>query len=165
MNGPAATLHRVWTGKHETPRKVIEYVEELRRKMANAVETANMAESKAKEKAKEYDDWGTKEDILEEGEEVLLLHPSVNSNWKASWEGPYTVQKQITPVTYRINTPGKRGSVIHRNSLKRFVRTYNVNHIVLADGELDGSGQLRLPGLPGTEVQEEQRQVLELTLM
>lgn len=42
--------------------------------------------------------------------------------------------------------------VIHRNALKRFVQTAQVNHVVLADGDLDGSGQLELPGLPGKEV-------------
>lgn len=50
--------------------------------------------------------------------------------------------------------PGRRGAVVHRNALKRFTRTLQVNHVVLADGELDGQQQLKLPGLPGREVDD-----------
>lgn len=164
VNGPAATLHRVWTGKHEVPKKIIEYVENLKTKMAKAVVTANKAEEEVKERAKEYYDRGAKEDELEEGMEVLILHPAISLGWKSSWEGPYTVLKQITPVTYRINMPGKRGAIVHWNSLKRFHRTYQVNHVVIADGSLDADGQLRLPGLPGTKTDEGTRMETEVTL-
>lgn len=60
-------------------------------------------------------------------------------------------------MAYRLNTPGKRGAVVHRNSLKRFVRGFQVNHIVLVDGELDGQGQLELPGMPDLEEDRNQR--------
>lgn len=61
------------------------------------------------------------------------------------------IQKKISPVTYRLNTPGKREAVIHRNALKHFLQTAQVNHVVLADGELDDSDHLQLPGLPGSK--------------
>lgn len=164
VNGPAATLHRVWTGKHRTSRRVVEYVEALRSKMAKAVVVANDCEREAKEKSKDYYDKSTKEDALEEGTEVLLLHPAASSGWRAAWEGPYTVLSRVTPVTYRISTPGKRGAVVHRNSLKRYHRTYQVNHVVIADGSLDADDQLRLPGLPGTNTVETSRVETDVTL-
>lgn len=44
--------------------------------------------------------------------------------------------------------------MVYRNSLKRFLRCTQVNHVVLADGGLDGQGHLELPRLPGAEEME-----------
>lgn len=142
-------LHKQWTGHKKMPRDVEDYLAGMKRNLERAVRAANQKDE-AKRKMKQYYDKGTNEDTLEEGDQVLLLHPAVNSGWKARWEGPYTVQRRVTPVTYRLDIPGRRGSVVHRNSLKRFIRTMSVNHVVLADGELDGCG-LELPGLSGAE--------------
>lgn len=150
VNGPTAILHRMWTGNKKTPQKISSYIQSLRQKMAQTVALANTKEEQTKKEVKATYDSGTEEDQLQPGDEVLLLHPSVMAGWKA-WQGPCVVQKQVSPVTYKLNTPGKRGAVIHRNSLKRFVRTAQVNHVVIADGQLDGSGQLELPGLPGRD--------------
>lgn len=149
--GPTTILYKIWTGGKKTPKRITDYLENLRDNMKKAVKAANVQETKAKEAMKMAYDRGTTDDELAEGDEVLMLHPAMDSGWKARWEGPYVVQEKISPVTYRLNTPEWRGSVIHRNSLKRFVRTLTVNHIVLTDGQLDEANQLPLPGLPGLE--------------
>lgn len=42
------------------------------------------------------------------GEQVLVLLPS-STNWlQAEWQGPYTIQKQVGPVDYKINKSNKR---------------------------------------------------------
>lgn len=96
VNGPAAALHRTWTGNKKTPVKVSQYLQTLRRKMA-AVKAANAREETVKERLKAHYDRGTVEDQLQEGEEVLLLHPAVESGWKARWEGPYTIFRRGSP--------------------------------------------------------------------
>ena len=53
-------------------------------------------------------------------------------------------------MSYRIVVPGKKGAVLHRNHIKRYIRTEQVNSVVLADDSLEGEGQLPLPRLPGT---------------
>lgn len=148
---PTAILHRMWTGGKKTPQKVTYYITSLRQRMIRAVQAANTRETQAKEQSKATYDQNTVEDELEEGDEVLLLHPATTTGWRAQWEGPFTIQRKISPVTYRLYTPGRKGAVIHQNSLKRFIQTREVNHVVLADGQLDRDDQLKLPGLPGSE--------------
>jgi len=47
---------------------------------------------------------------FEEGESVLLLVPDGHSKLKASYSGPFTIEKEISPVTYQIAIPGRRKS-------------------------------------------------------
>lgn len=84
VNGPTAALHRIWTGNKKTPVKVSQYLQTLKRRMSEAVKVANTRERTAKESAKDTYDRGTVTDELEEGDEVLLLHPAVESGWKAA---------------------------------------------------------------------------------
>lgn len=57
--------------------------------------------------------------------------------------GPYVIEEQLSPVSYRLFTPGKKGQVLHRNHLKRFLWEYPVNLVVMAEGE-DYEEQLQL---------------------
>lgn len=61
------------------------------------------------------------------------------------------MEQVLSSLSYKLNTPGRRGAVTHHNHLKHYVRSVSVNHVVLADGELDNTGQLELPGLPTRE--------------
>lgn len=111
-------------------------------------------DGEAKAKSKSHYDKSARDDPLQEGDEVLLLHPEGPKGWKASWAGPYLVEQVLSPVTYKISTPGKRGAVMHRNHLRQYVRMMQVNHVVLADAELDGQGQLELPPTPAERQME-----------
>lgn len=59
------------------------------------------------------------------------------------------VEERVSPVTNKIATPGRRGAILHRNHIKRYVRSIQTNHVVLADGQLDRQGELELPLMPG----------------
>lgn len=60
---------------------------------------------------------------FEVGEQVLwLLSPSDKDKTEAAYEGPYLVLEKVTPVTYRLDTPGKRDKtrLVHANFLKKW---------------------------------------------
>ena len=82
-------------------------------------------------------DKSARDDPLEEGDEVLVLHPARPRGLAAQWMGPYLVVEAISPVSYRIGTPGKNGAILHRNHLKRFVQSHHVSAVLLADGDIE----------------------------
>ena len=53
---------------------------------------------------------------------VLVRKPGIHSKLGDSWEGPYQVEGQVSPVTYRIQVPGKPNQVklLHCNMLRRW---------------------------------------------
>lgn len=85
-----------------------------------------------------------RDDPLEPGEEVLVLHPTGPRGISAQWTGPYLVEERLSPVSYRLGTPGKRGQVLHCNHLKRFIREHEVNLVVVADDGEEFQQQLQL---------------------
>lgn len=42
------------------------------------------------------------------GDQVLLLVPTTEHKFLASWQGPYTVREKIGPVNYLVEQPGRR---------------------------------------------------------
>ena len=54
------------------------------------------------------------------GDMVLVRKPGLQSKLGDTWDGPYQVDKQISPVTYCVQVPGKphRAKVLHCNLLK-----------------------------------------------
>ena len=45
----------------------------------------------------------------------------LNTKLSESWEGPYTVDKQNSPLSYRINTEDRKIPSVHIQLLKKFV--------------------------------------------
>lgn len=109
-----------------------------------AAEVSAELDQKSKDDSKLYYDLRAQEDILEPGEEVLVLHPAGPRGISAQWLGPYVVEERLSPVSYRLATPGKKAQVMHRNHLKRFIREYPVNLVVLAEDGEEFEGQLQL---------------------
>jgi hypothetical protein len=151
VRGPNSILRELWTTPKRAPANVLRYLEKLRSTLDLTTSVAATADAKAKAKSKAQYDKATREDRLEVGDEVLILHPDGPTGLKGCWTGPYLIEEILSPVSYRIATPGKKGAVMHRNHLKRFIRTEMVNTVVIADGQLDRTGQLEIPSLPGME--------------
>lgn len=154
VRGPLSLLRESWTSTRKLPKNVLEYLQQLRKTLDLTTSVAVKTDSKAKADSKKSYDKNAREDPIKEGEEVLILHPDGPSGWKGCWAGPYLVEEVLSPVTYRIATPGKCDAVLHRNHIKRYIRSYHVNTVVLADRKLDNQGQLELPRLPGLEEEQ-----------
>lgn len=124
-----------------------------RRHLDRSVKAANAKEVGAKEQSKKHYDKQARDNPLEAGDEVLILHPYAPHGWKGGWVGPFLIQERISPVSYKIQTPGRKGAVLHRNYIKHYVHTAVVNHVVVADRTQHPQDQLQLPFLPGAEEQ------------
>ena len=59
-------------------------------------------EKKAKETMKRFYDRSAKVKTFEAGDMVLVRKPGIQCKMGDSWEGPYQIEKQVSPVTYKI---------------------------------------------------------------
>jgi len=150
--GPTSILKELWSTPKNTPTSVVQYLQALRERTQLTAETVREMNGRAKQRAKLYDKSAI-DDPLEEGDEVLVLHPAGPRGLSAQWMGPYLVEEAISSVSYRIGTPGKKGAILHRNHLKRFVQSHHVNIVLLADGNIEDGDHLdlTLPVDPLTE--------------
>ena len=57
---------------------------------------------------------------FEKGEQVYLRKSGLNTTLSDSWEGPYTVEKRNTPLSYRINTGDRIIPSVHIQLLKMY---------------------------------------------
>lgn len=143
IRGPTTILKELWHSPRKISKSLLQYLQDLRA-MEKTTKVTTQLEEQAKQKAKTYYDLRAREDTLEPGEEVLVLHPAGPKGISTQWLGPYTVEEQLSPVSYRLATPGKKAQVMHRNHLKRFVRDYPVNLVVLAEEGEEFEGRLQL---------------------
>ena len=151
--GPTSILKELWMSPKKAPLSVVQYLQKLRERVQLATETVKEMDTKAKQAAKTYYDKSARDDPLEPGDEVLVLHPAGPRGLSAQWMGPYLVEDAISPVSYKIGTPGKKGAILHRNHLKRFVQDNHVNIVVLAEEDIEDGQHLELvnPLDQGTE--------------
>ena len=56
------------------------------------------------------------------GDSVLVLAPQHHSKLEASYKGPYQILEKVTPVTYLIDVPWRKGKgqQLHVNMLKKW---------------------------------------------
>ena len=100
-----------------------------------------------------------------EGEMVLVRKPGLHSKLGDSWEGPYQIVKQISPVTYRIQIPGgaNRCGVLHCNMLRRWTtpadKIHRVALITEEESESESSPGLNLVREGFTPSEAEQSQL------
>ena len=82
------------------------------------------------------------------GEMVLVRKPGLQSKLGDTWDGPYQVEKQISPVIYCVQVPGKphKTKVIHCNLLKKWTTPAAHIHRVSTIVE-EESGCEKPPGL------------------
>ena len=76
----------------------------------------------AQAEQKQWYDQNAREREFKDGDQVLVLLPTSTSKSMASWQGPYSITKKVTPVTYEVNMHDKRKKkrIFHVNMLKEW---------------------------------------------
>uniref|UniRef100_A0A3Q1EX45 Gypsy retrotransposon integrase-like protein 1 n=2 Tax=Acanthochromis polyacanthus TaxID=80966 RepID=A0A3Q1EX45_9TELE len=119
VQGPLDLLTAVWTSPDPkaNERGVVQFVLQMRDRLAQYREEAKVNLKEAQQKQKLWYDKQARTRNFEPGQKVLLLLPSSNSKLLAKWQGPYVVIRRMGPVTYEIHHPER----------KRAKQTYHVN--------------------------------------
>ena len=144
VKGPLDVLQDSWLDGDCENANVCEWLVSIQAKMAELSTIVSDRERAAKTKMKKYYDRTAKVKTFEAGEMVLVWKPGIHSKMGASWEGPFQVEKRISPVTYRIQVPGKpnHSKVLHCNLLKKWSTTASKVHRVAIIHEEEGEEEL-----------------------
>ncbi len=120
--GPLDVLRQEWTGPKSTSTDLVTFVTSVHERLESAAKAATAMEEEAKNQMKTYYDRGTRGQIFEVGDLVLILKPSSTVKFNAQWRGPYTVVERLSNVTYVVRKADATGKphTYHTNFLKRW---------------------------------------------
>ena len=113
----------MWRGKDEDEEHdVAEYLHLLRERMSLVRELANQEETGEKGKHKQYHDKTATERRFGLGDYILVFQPRKLDKLHNEWQGPVTVTKKITDVTYEVDMGHgpKRYRTFHINGMKEW---------------------------------------------
>ena len=151
-------LKEGWTQGELTFKTSIERLNQLRETLAE-LQKVSFPNEKFKKETKGAYDKETVKRSYELGAMVLLHSPSLSGSLTTVWEGPYEVVGVLSPTTYKLSIPGRRGKtlVTHINRLKDWkMPQSNVYSVVIAkdspgsDGPV-GATELGVPVLNSTQ--------------
>ena len=141
---PLAVLKEKMTLKKQVPRNVLDYMEDLYKKMETSQKIVEEMDTKAKAKSKKQK---AKMDPLKEGELVLAMTPTGKLGTLCKWEGPYRIKRRLTDMTYLVEAPvrGKLGKRrCNRQSLKRYFVRVAATRVITATADEEGIDKMRL---------------------
>ena len=112
-------------------------------------ELVSERERRAKSKMKECYDKTASVKNFETGDMVLVWKPGIHAKMGASWDGPFQIEGKVSPVTYRVQVPGKvhLSKVLHCNLLKKWSSPAAKVHRVAIVQEEDDDEENNLSGL------------------
>ncbi len=137
--GPLDILKQEWTGPKSTTTDLVTFVNGVHERLEYASKAATAMEKEAKSQMKSQYDRGTKSQVFEVGDLVLVLKPSVAVKFNAQWRGPYTIIERLSSVTYVVKKADASGKThtYHTNFLKRWESPSAVCLLNVAAEEVD----------------------------
>ena len=121
--GPLELLRSLGTDEDSS---ISEWLLSVRAKMTEMAEIVSDRELKAKQTMKHFYDKSASIKTFLAGEMVLVRKPGLHCKLGDSWDGPYQVERQVSPVTYYIQVPGKpdKSKLLHCNLLRKWTTRY-----------------------------------------
>ena len=123
VRGPLQLITETWTEKGPPPTDVVTYIYEVQNRLKSIQDASREIEAEAKRKAKIRYDRTTRSRTFQVGDQVLVMTPGGRPKLQTEWEGPFTIEKQVTKVTYQIIRTDKRKShrIYHVNMSKPWI--------------------------------------------
>ncbi|XP_041421806.1 uncharacterized protein LOC121394536 [Xenopus laevis] len=128
-------IHENWVSDEHSPQSVIDYIDCMRQKLCKMSEMAQQNLADAQSNQSTWYNKRSREQTFKSGEKVLLLLPSQQNKLMARWQGPFQILRQVGPVDYEIQIPGRRNKKIyHVNLLRKWKeRKENTSLMVLQE--------------------------------
>ena len=122
VRGPLDVVKEQWEADEKSNKSVVSYILAIQDKLASMADLVGENMKKAQETQKHWYDLNAREKTLEPGEGVLILLPTSSNKLLAQWQGPYTVEKRVSNVTYQVDmcNKRKRHRVFHINMLRQW---------------------------------------------
>ena len=122
VRGPLEILQEAWLQGECEPTEVHDWLVNVKARMSDMSELVSMREEKAKSKMKEYYDKTASVKEFVSGDMVLVWKPGIHAKMGASWDGPFQIEGKVSPVTYKVQVPGRAhlSKILHANLLKKW---------------------------------------------
>ena len=149
VRGPVEILQEAWLDGDGEQATVHEWLTSVKAQLRDMTVLVGKKETVAKSKMKAQFDKSVSIKDFVEGDMVLVWKPGIHAKMGASWDGPYVVGKQRSPVTFTVHVPGRggKGKVLHVNLLKRWTTPASHIHRVAIVVEEDDEDEICPVGL------------------
>ena len=150
VKGPLGLLRGTWLDGESEEANVSEWLLSVKARMVELAEVVSDRERKAKSTMKRFYNKSAVVKTFVAGDMVLVRKPGIHSKMGDSWEGPYQIERQASPVTYKIQVPGKplKSKILHCNMLKKWTtpaaRIHRVVTMSEEESECEAPPGLRL---------------------
>ncbi len=120
LRGPLDIMHEGWMGGDLQQSIAVEWIEQLREKLALVWEVAVEKEGRVKEKMAQRSEQRAKMRHFSRGDQVLVRVVDPGGKLGDRWDGTYEVESKIADVTYRLAVPHRHNKcrTAHVNRLK-----------------------------------------------
>ena len=161
MRTPLDELVEMWSWKNkDEEHDVVEYLHLRRERMSVVRELANQKETGEKGKHKQYHNKKATERRFGVGDYVLVFQPKLHNEW----QGPVTVTKKITDVTYEVDRGHgpKRYRTFHINGMKEWYAPTAAVFLAVDDNPNEETSEVKEDCHISTLSDHQERQLLEL---
>lgn len=113
---------KVWEEQPTPLFSVVEHVEEMRERMMAIWPVVREHMAQAQHAQERVYNRGAQPREFQPDEKVLVLIPTTESKFLATWHGPYAIVEQVGKVNYKVRKPGRRKPLqfYHVNLLKKW---------------------------------------------
>ena len=148
VRGPLHFLKTSWIEGEVDVCSVGDWLVSVKARMSEMAEVVTDREVQAKAKMKMFYDRSASAKTFSEGDMVLVRRPLLKKKMDCSWEGPFEIEKQVSPVTYALKLPGRstKAKILHCNLLKEWHTPADVLHRVMVVGDVESESESS-PGL------------------
>ena len=160
---PLLMLYRAWDRRDEGRVDIVDWVEQNIERVESLRELAmTTAVRKSADRKRKWDS-RTKERLFAVGDKVWARKPGMCTKLEDSWDGPFTVTKVNSPLSYGIDFGYKRAQSVHVQLLKRYREPETVIARVTSVLEPDQPSddireRLAEVEVPARELNEQQKQ-------
>ena len=148
VRGPLQFLKTSWLEGEVDVCSVGDWIVSVKAKMGEMAAIVSDRELQAKAKMKTFYDRSASLKTFSEGDMVLVRRPLLKRKMDCPWEGPFEIEKRVSPVTYALKLPGRssKAKILHSNLLKKWHTPADVLHrvMVVSDEESESESS---PGL------------------
>lgn len=165
--GPLDILRKTWTGEWTPPialnKSSVEYLRDIRRRMAAATKLAHERSVGAQKVYVDRYNLRARAKTFDVGDEVLVLDTRMGSKMKPRWQGPAKVLQQRRKDSYIVQHADGKEHWVHANRLRPYVVRVDQVSVVF-DADDDFGEIVSVPSEAGTISEEEiRRQEASLT--
>uniref|UniRef100_A0A8C5QSI0 Gypsy retrotransposon integrase-like protein 1 n=3 Tax=Leptobrachium leishanense TaxID=445787 RepID=A0A8C5QSI0_9ANUR len=113
-------VKETWEQETTPYRSVVEHISQMQERMEAVIPLVREHMRKAQEAQRYSYNKNARLRVFQPGDRVLVLVPTVENKFLATWQGPYEIIDKVGDVTYKVSQPGRRKpeQIYHLNLLK-----------------------------------------------